>query len=77
MRLTVSLTSAAPPPTRTCTPAGGASAPFGSRRSRTRARASSRFGPKYVVTVKAVKSPLVVHASAPALKRSGGPPGLA
>jgi hypothetical protein len=45
IRLTVSLTSAAPPPTDTRTPAGGARALVGSRRSRTRALASSRLGP--------------------------------
>ncbi len=43
-RSTTSATSAAPPPTRTVTPAGGASGPPGVRRAVTSALPSSRFG---------------------------------
>ena len=58
-------------------PAGGASGPAGSRRSLTSARPSSRFGPNGVVSVNAVRSPLVVAARAVATNRSRGPFGSA
>ena len=74
-RLTTSSTSAAPPPTSTVMPAGGASAEPSSRRSATSARASARFGPYGVYSVNAVRSSLVVAASASWTNRSRGPPG--
>src|SRR6185295_18567396 len=76
-RETTSVTSAAPPPTRTLIPGGGASGPVGLRRSATSDRPSSRFGPNGVVTVNAVRSPLVVAARAVATNRSRGPFGSA
>ena len=77
IRATTSVTSAAPPATWTARPAGGASAEAGSRSAATRSRPWAALGPYGVVTVKTVRSPLVVAARAAAANRSGGPPGVA
>ena len=76
-RPTTSATSAAPPPTRTVMPGGGARAPLAARRSVTSERPSSRFGPYGVVIENAVSVPFVVVLRAVATNRSRGPFGSA